>query len=649
MTLRRKTFILTTITMLALMVILYYTSQAIMLESYFHLERQNVEENLERVVNSLSEQLVGISSTTADWAYWDDSYFFVQDLNEDYLVNNLSNVSLAYLNINFMIFVDASDTIVHSKAIDLETEEDTALADSLIQHIEGNTLLLRRADLQAGTTGFIATEDGPVMIAARAILTSQGSGPSAGTLIMGRYLNQTQIKALSEALRTQINLYPLEDYPHPDAAAFSSTDAPWVNVQPLNANIVDGYTVIRDIYQQPALILDIQMPRRIYTQGLATLHYFLLSLLGIGVVITIFALLLVDRVVLARLAHLSDVVTRIRENANESIDIPIEGSDEISNLARGMREMLSALAQSRHRLQQAHDNLETLVEQRTAALVHTNTELEHEIAERKQAQAELAQARDQAIEALRLKTRILANISHDARTPLSVILMRAKMLKSGHYGPLTTTQDEKLESILLNVHQLTGFFDNLLDEAMMEVSQVRLNYEATAPAELLAPLADSARPLAQRKNLLLTWELAEGLPETVRTDRARFQQIMVNLVSNAIKFTREGAIHVCISPHGPEHWALAVSDTGPGIPPEAQEHIFDAFWQMDGSLTREANRGVGLGLSIVKQLTVLMDGRIEISSEIGKGTTFKVIFPLNTENKEVKKEFLENVGLCTGR
>ncbi len=649
MTLRRKTFILTTITMLALMVILYYTSQAIMLESYFHLERQNVEENLERVVNSLSEQLVGISSTTADWAYWDDSYFFVQDLNEDYLVNNLSNVSLAYLNINFMIFVDASDTIVHSKAIDLETEEDTALADSLIQHIEGNTLLLRRADLQAGTTGFIATEDGPVMIAARAILTSQGSGPSAGTLIMGRYLNQTQIKALSEALRTQINLYPLEDYPHPDAAAFSSTDAPWVNVQPLNANIVDGYTVIRDIYQQPALILDIQMPRRIYTQGLATLHYFLLSLLGIGVVITIFALLLVDRVVLARLAHLSDVVTRIRENANESIDIPIEGSDEISNLAKGMREMLSALAQSRHRLQQAHDNLETLVEQRTAALVHTNTELEHEIAERKQAQAELAQARDQAIEALRLKTRILANISHDARTPLSVILMRAKMLKSGHYGPLTTTQDEKLESILLNVHQLTGFFDNLLDEAMMEVSQVRLHYTATAPAELLAPLADSARPLAQRKNLLLTWELAEGLPETVYTDKARFQQIMANLVGNAIKFTREGAIHVCISPHDPEHWALAVSDTGPGIPPEAQEHIFDAFWQMDGSLTREANRGVGLGLSIVKQLTVLMDGRIEISSEIGKGTTFKVIFPLNTENKEVKKEFLENVGLCTGR
>jgi signal transduction histidine kinase len=130
----------------------------------------------------------------------------------------------------------------------------------------------------------------------------------------------------------------------------------------------------------------------------------------------------------------------------------------------------------------------------------------------------------------------------------------------------------------------------------------------------------------QTKGLSLTTEIAPDMPATLWGDAARVQQIVVNLVSNAIKFTQKGEIQVCIYQPDPVHWALQVSDTGAGIPAEAQSYIFEPFQQVDGSITRE-HRGTGLGLSIVKQLTELMEGQVILVSETGKGSTFKVVLP----------------------
>ncbi len=127
------------------------------------------------------------------------------------------------------------------------------------------------------------------------------------------------------------------------------------------------------------------------------------------------------------------------------------------------------------------------------------------------------------------------------------------------------------------------------------------------------------------------------MPSILSGDQQRLQQILVNLVSNAIKFTEEGAVQVCLYCPDPQHWAMEVSDTGSGIPPEAQAYIFEPFRQVDNSMTRE-NTGTGLGLSIVKQLATLMGGEITLESEIGRGSTFTVQLPLKSIPEGVKDE-----------
>jgi signal transduction histidine kinase len=119
-----------------------------------------------------------------------------------------------------------------------------------------------------------------------------------------------------------------------------------------------------------------------------------------------------------------------------------------------------------------------------------------------------------------------------------------------------------------------------------------------------------------------------NVPSTLSGDLNGLRQILANLIGNAVKFTEEGSINLRIFCPDEDHWALQVSDTGPGIPDEAQAHVFDAFWQLDGTATRR-HSGFGLGLSIVKQLTTLMGGEVILESKVGQGTTFTVLLPLH--------------------
>jgi signal transduction histidine kinase len=148
-----------------------------------------------------------------------------------------------------------------------------------------------------------------------------------------------------------------------------------------------------------------------------------------------------------------------------------------------------------------------------------------------------------------------------------------------------------------------------------------------APKIVLEAMLSRMNVLAQTKNLEIITQIEPDLPPTLYGDATRLQQILVNWVSNALKFTERGQVKGCIYCPDDLHWAMQVSDTGLGIPAEGQAYIFEPFRQVDGSMTRE-HGGSGLGLSIVKQLTELMGGHITLSSTIGQGSTFTVILPL---------------------
>jgi CheY-like chemotaxis protein len=175
---------------------------------------------------------------------------------------------------------------------------------------------------------------------------------------------------------------------------------------------------------------------------------------------------------------------------------------------------------------------------------------------------------------------------------------------------------------------LSTMISDLMDQAQIEAKKLVLNFNECSPAELLRNLEEMMGVLAQKKGLILRTIVEPDVPALIYSDEQRLRQILINLVANALKFTREGEVSVRIFLPDPTHWAMQISDTGIGIPEEARVSIFEPFQKANSSLTRD-NRGVGLGLSITKQLIELLGGQIVLTSEVGKGSTFLVTLPIS--------------------
>ncbi|MEM7349137.1 MAG: ATP-binding protein, partial [Chloroflexota bacterium] len=252
--------------------------------------------------------------------------------------------------------------------------------------------------------------------------------------------------------------------------------------------------------------------------------------------------------------------------------------------------------------------------------------------QRKRTEEELISALNHAIEANKLKTELLARVSHELRTPLNAIVGYTTMLQERVYGPLADAQMQTMNRVLVNADKLNQHINSLLDQAQIEAGQLKLNISQFSPTDLIDNAQSVFGLSAKTKGLALKSTVAPTMPSQVWGDLQRIQDIIINLVGNAIKFTDEGYIEIIIYPIDNAQWVLQVSDTGIGIPKEAQDHIFDSFRQVDGSMTR-IHGGVGLGLAIVKRLTRLMGGDIHLDSDLNQGSIFTVTLPVHPQGE----------------
>ncbi len=250
--------------------------------------------------------------------------------------------------------------------------------------------------------------------------------------------------------------------------------------------------------------------------------------------------------------------------------------------------------------------------------------------------AELKAANDQLREANRLKSNFLASMSHELRTPLNSILGYSEMLIQGVYGPLNETQLDRVEIVLRNGRNLLQLISDILDLSRIEAGQLELKVHPLEIGPVIEECFTLFGSVAARKGLSLSHDMS-ALSKPVLADRGRVLQVIVNLVSNAIKFTPSGRVTVTVGdvdgaiPDAPVHpddgWVqLTVEDTGVGIKPEDLPIIFDEFRQADESMTREYE-GSGLGLAICRLLVEMMDGRIWVESQPGVGSRFHVALP----------------------
>src|SRR5919108_399036 len=268
-------------------------------------------------------------------------------------------------------------------------------------------------------------------------------------------------------------------------------------------------------------------------------------------------------------------------------------------------------------LKQASSELEEKVREATAELTRQNELLRRSHFEIEQASA--------------AKSQFLANMSHEFRTPLNAILGYTSMLLKGVTGELTPHQRRNLERVDSNSHHLLSIINDILDISRIEAGKMPLTITKFDLKDLVAEVLAEVEPIISRSRLAVTSHLTPGIPP-LKTDRQKVKQIVINFLTNAIKFTPHGSVEVRTAYEpATDQIAIAVADTGIGVSAEDRGRIFEDFRQADNSPTREYT-GAGLGLAICRRLAGMLDGNITLESEVGRGSTFTLFVP-----REVKR------------
>ncbi len=252
-----------------------------------------------------------------------------------------------------------------------------------------------------------------------------------------------------------------------------------------------------------------------------------------------------------------------------------------------------------------------------------------DITPHKSAEARLRKARDLAKKADKAKTSLLANISHELRTPLNAIIGVSSLLAERE----DNKENRETMMIIQNSgHHLIRLIDELIEFSRIESGDLTLHPQHIELAPFISEITALVCNTEQKRNIRMSVQVDDTVPKTITVDPSRLRQIIINLLSNACKFTIEGEVSVLITGSN-SAISIQVSDTGPGIPEQEQKHIFSRFVQ--GSAAQTAgNKGTGIGLSVVRELTQLMGGNVSLDSTPGKGSTFTVTIPLNEQHHE---------------
>jgi signal transduction histidine kinase len=280
-------------------------------------------------------------------------------------------------------------------------------------------------------------------------------------------------------------------------------------------------------------------------------------------------------------------------------DIPVDSGDEIGQLATAFNDMGRAL-------NDLYSGLERKVAERTKELTAVNQRL---------------------AEASEHKSRFLANVNHELRTPLSSIIGYARLLRRETEGQISPLQKANLEDLLNNAERLLGLIDSLLDFTKIEAGKIEVRVEPVRIEELVRGAGATVESMMFPDRVQLLYHFGGNLAP-VYTDREMLRQIILNLLGNAVKFTDRGEIRISACQEN-GHLTLAVADTGIGIDSAVTDRIFEEFDR--GRLTSDGGYpGTGLGLAIVKRLAELLGGSVSVESEMGKGSTFTVTLPVKS-------------------
>lgn len=597
----------------------YATTNRLVSDAFQQLEEEEITSHVLRARNELLNQLQRLDLFLWDWSSWDDTFDFAIDGNDTYRTSNLMPLTFQEQKLAAIIINNGKRKTIFGKAYNEDGSENEQLNQYLRNIIVHPETLPAISDT-GGRGGFILVGGKPYIFSVRQILTSKGGGNNIGHILMARYISPQLVESIAEDLVLDMTVFVegQMSLDLPESTDENPGAAPVPTIIPESEDIIKGFITIENIFNKPALIIQVSSDRRIMNLGNSVSQLSAISMAVVILIAGIVIFIILQKRVLSRLERLNSQVQRIRISGHTD-KVHINGSDELAQLAYSVNMMLERLESDQRELSEAHDELEDKVADRTQELQQANKELK-------------------SLDIT--KNHFLSATSHELRTPLTAIHGFVKLMERDfkkHFRPHLEQLPELTDKVakhLTNytvVHnetkRLGTLIGDMLDLNKIEAGKIIWRDEAVAPGKIVNRAAKSISGLIESSGAVeLLVDIEPQLPH-VYVDRDRLHQVLINLINNAVKFTEDGYIKISAR-KASGGVQFSVSDTGKGIRSSDIPRLFELFYQADRGNSEKPSLGTGIGLAICKEIVEHYGGSIEVESEPGKGSAFHFTIPL---------------------
>lgn len=591
MALRTKTLIIICLTFGLLIGSFYLAFSTLFMAHYDRIEKSLVRKDVERGIAAFTNKAGDLATKVEDWAKYDDTYTFVSERSQSYIDGNLNYESLANLHLNHIIYYDLKGTILEGREVNRELGRVEELSREAQEKLGPLTPLSRVQGEDEAISGLVALSDRVLFVASLPIQDSARQATPNGALLQSIAITPEVVQRLGEQTKLSLSVSRLDDkdalpsLPLAEGGINSST----IVVEAVDEKRINGYGVISDIYGSPILLLKVSAQREIYQQTVQTRELILLLLLIGGGVSTAFLLIVLNYSVVVKLSNLSKELTNISKTRDVTRRVSSQGDDEIGCVASNVNQMLAAL---------------------------------------EEAEAQIIEAKDAAEQASRSKSQFVANVSHELRTPINCVI---NVLRSLFRGETSSARKQQLAMAADSSFALLALINDVLDFSKVESGKlVPDDQDFSLDAMIRGALCTVASKAYEREAIELLCRMDSDLSCSTRGDQQRLRQVLINLMGNAIKFTKSGAVTLTVSVEPSSQGVIfhaSVRDTGIGIPRDKLVSVFEPFVQADGSIARDY-QGTGLGLTISKEFVEAMGGEISVKSREGEGSEFSFFVPL---------------------
>ena len=606
----KSKFLIFFVTIIIIYILLFIIIEKIVIKPIIqNIETTQAIKDSGRCVGSLKDTISQLAEFTFDWGAWDDTYQFISDLNSDYINANLLSTTFKNNSLQIIFYAGLDRNLKWGGyySDDKILGKNNRITQKVFQTLKDkySSIFSDKSDLKP-KSGIVFIKDlGTLLICASPILTSEDDGPCKGTLFMGRLINNKTIAEIKKKILVDYSLTSLSTEKNENNQKIYEellqNNNRFLKIK--TAKILHLYSLVGDYNEEPVLLLEVILPRETFQHASEILNFSLYSMIIIGIVLIVGTAVLLQILILSRVSR---TVSTINNYKSKGIlpEKKLYRNDEIGILKNELYNMLFVNKKNRIYLEELIEKLK--------------------ISTKAAESANLA------------KSNFLANMSHEIRTPMNAVIGFTNLLKK---TKLNDYQKNYLSKIYISAENLTHIINEILDFSKIEAGKMNIESIRFDLMGVLSNISNIISHKAEEKNLKFSLNVNSSVPLNFVGDSLRIGQILLNLTSNAVKFTNNGEIRVDIQLISKSNdiaiVKFSVKDSGIGLRPEELDTLFEAFTQADASTTRNFG-GTGLGLCISKNLANMLDGDIEVESIYGQGSTFSLCLPLNIYTGESK-------------